>query len=284
MNLGEQIYNLRTLKNLSQNDLASELDVSRQSISKWENNVTVPELDKLVKMSELFDVSLDVLVHGVEAKVKEKSEYEKVVEHVVIVEKHSKTAGVVLLGLGGALLFLLIMLGGDWMSVLPTAPFFICGIICLVAKQHRVLLCLWGLYLSIYQYLRFGTGITFNIVFQTFYFEPSWNYMRLIIGWVLLLSYLVLIVASLWGMRKEMLLPTKYNVLKTITLWLVVPLKEVVHRVLIQFSYQNDLNWNYGLRVLIAIIDAVCIASLAWALVLTISILRTKRENSKLVS
>ena len=67
MNLGENIYKLRIAKNLSQEDLASALEVSRQSVSKWENNSAVPELDKLVKMARLFEVSLDELVSGAEA-------------------------------------------------------------------------------------------------------------------------------------------------------------------------------------------------------------------------
>ena len=64
MNLGENIYRLRTEKNMSQGDLADALEVSRQSVSKWENNSAVPELDKLKKMSQLFDVTLDELVNG----------------------------------------------------------------------------------------------------------------------------------------------------------------------------------------------------------------------------
>ena len=66
MSLGETIYTLRTRRNLSQGDLAEQLDVSRQSISKWETDRSVPELDKLVKMSRLFGVSLDELVLGAE--------------------------------------------------------------------------------------------------------------------------------------------------------------------------------------------------------------------------
>lgn len=64
MNLGENIYHHRTGRNLSQGDLANALGVSRQSISKWENNAAVPELDKLIKMSELFDITLDELVYN----------------------------------------------------------------------------------------------------------------------------------------------------------------------------------------------------------------------------
>lgn len=61
MNLGENIYRLRTERNLSQGDLAEALDVSRQSVSKWENNAAVPELDKLIRLSRIFGITLDEL-------------------------------------------------------------------------------------------------------------------------------------------------------------------------------------------------------------------------------
>lgn len=61
MNLGEKIYELRMKMNLSQGDLAEKLDVSRQSVSKWENNTAVPDLDKLIKICDVFEISLDEL-------------------------------------------------------------------------------------------------------------------------------------------------------------------------------------------------------------------------------
>ena len=64
MSLGETIYRLRTEKNLSQGDLAEKLGISRQSISKWENNSAIPDLEKIIKLSEIFEVSLDELVKG----------------------------------------------------------------------------------------------------------------------------------------------------------------------------------------------------------------------------
>lgn len=66
MNLGERICRLRNERNMSQGDLADALEVSRQSISKWETHGSVPDLDKLVKLSELFDISLDELIAGKE--------------------------------------------------------------------------------------------------------------------------------------------------------------------------------------------------------------------------
>ena len=64
MTLGENIYRYRTLKNWSQGDLAEALDVSRQSISKWENNLAAPDLDKLIKLHTVFEVTLDELILG----------------------------------------------------------------------------------------------------------------------------------------------------------------------------------------------------------------------------
>ena len=64
MSLGTNICRLRTANNLSQGELAEALGVSRQSVSKWETDASVPELDKLVKLASLFGVTLDQLVTG----------------------------------------------------------------------------------------------------------------------------------------------------------------------------------------------------------------------------
>lgn len=62
MTLGEKIYRLRTEKGLSQEAFGEVLNVSRQSVSKWETDQSVPELDKLVAISEFFEVSTDYLL------------------------------------------------------------------------------------------------------------------------------------------------------------------------------------------------------------------------------
>ncbi len=64
MNIGENIYKYRTASGMSQTDLANSLEVSRQSVSKWENNSAVPDLERIVNMSRLFGVTLDELVFG----------------------------------------------------------------------------------------------------------------------------------------------------------------------------------------------------------------------------
>ena len=64
MTLGEKISWLRKQKGLSQGDLADKLGVSRQSVSKWETDASVPDLDRLVVLSRLFGITLDELVCG----------------------------------------------------------------------------------------------------------------------------------------------------------------------------------------------------------------------------
>lgn len=64
MKIAEQIFRLRSRAGMSQEELADLMEVSRQSVSKWETGTSVPEIDKLVKMSALFGVSLDELVTG----------------------------------------------------------------------------------------------------------------------------------------------------------------------------------------------------------------------------
>lgn len=67
MTFGERLTQLRKTQNLSQEALAELLDVSRQSISKWENDKAYPEMTRLLFMSDYFHVSLDYLMRGVES-------------------------------------------------------------------------------------------------------------------------------------------------------------------------------------------------------------------------
>lgn len=62
MILGEKIMELRKRNGWSQEELAGKLNVSRQSVSKWESAMSVPELDKVLQLSEIFEVSTDYLL------------------------------------------------------------------------------------------------------------------------------------------------------------------------------------------------------------------------------
>lgn len=62
MTIGEKITKLRKEHNLTQEQFAEVLKVSRQSVSKWELNSTYPDTEKLVRISKIFDCSLDYLL------------------------------------------------------------------------------------------------------------------------------------------------------------------------------------------------------------------------------
>lgn len=62
MDISEKLLNLRKAHNLTQEQLAEQLDISRQSVSKWESGQAVPETDKLVALSKIFHVTTDYLL------------------------------------------------------------------------------------------------------------------------------------------------------------------------------------------------------------------------------
>ncbi len=62
MNIGENLKKLRKEKGLSQEQLADILNVSRQSVSKWESDLAYPETEKLIKLANLYDISIDSLL------------------------------------------------------------------------------------------------------------------------------------------------------------------------------------------------------------------------------
>ena len=62
MEFHNKLYNLRKQRGLSQEELANRLNVSRQTVSKWEVGDSTPEMEKLIAISDLFEISLDELV------------------------------------------------------------------------------------------------------------------------------------------------------------------------------------------------------------------------------
>ena len=80
MSLSENLQNLRKIKNMSQEELAEKLNVSRQAVSKWESGNGFPETEKIINICEIFDCSMDELVKGkiTEDVKKDKNDYDTV--------------------------------------------------------------------------------------------------------------------------------------------------------------------------------------------------------------
>ena len=89
MNLGEKIFELRKRKNLSQEEVAEILNVTRQTISKWETNQSTPDFDKIIPLCEMYDISADELLTGT------KKEQKIISKNIDEVKKQKRTIGLI---------------------------------------------------------------------------------------------------------------------------------------------------------------------------------------------
>ncbi len=204
MNLGERIYELRSKAGLSQGELADRLDVSRQAVSKWENNSAVPELDKLLKMSELFSVSLDGLVKGtiteeaVEENIKNDGHYAVLKASF----PQRKIAALILFGMGFFTGLAFMLLGGLF-GLLYAVPFVVFGLICWFSERHTFIRCLWAALFMINAFCRWATGISVSAVLYTFSWTYEMNYLILVFSWVLLLFNVFTVLYTAVKLGKE---------------------------------------------------------------------------------
>ena len=74
MTLGEKIYKLRTKRSMTQEQLAEKIGVSRQSVSKWETDSAIPDIEKLKLLAEIFEVSITGMECEEDTKRKDEKE------------------------------------------------------------------------------------------------------------------------------------------------------------------------------------------------------------------
>lgn len=167
MTLGQKIFELRNKQKMSQGDLAEKLNVSRQSISKWETDASVPELDKLIMLSDLFNITMDELVRD-ELPEKDtdekKASTEKSNSETVVINKQmsiQKIIGFILLGAGIICLPMLYLIGPG--ALIFSAAFIFFSLICFFIKKHAGLIIAW--ILTIAALIFFPTCTSVNIFF-----------------------------------------------------------------------------------------------------------------------
>ena len=235
MSLGEKIYKLRNERNLSQGDLADALEVSRQSISKWETDASVPELDKLVKLSEFFAVSLDELILD-----RTQAEQPPVLEPKRIYTEHTgishtqKTVGIVLICVSAALWLLIALLGDILSGLILAAPFVACGIICLRVRRNAGLWCAWAVYLFIDIYLRFTTGIHWGYVLVPLIYSSGEMTTHLIVAWCLLAVYATLTVMTALRMKQAFPVVFRNELIGTCSCWAARLITRAISMVVVQ--------------------------------------------------
>lgn len=152
MTLAEKLAALRGERKLSQGDLAEKLDVSRQSVSKWETGQAVPELDKIIKLADLFSVTVDELVRDGE-KPQPEAPKPEVTERVVYVKQRltmAQVLGVVLLILGllSVILGVAVSGGSGTYLAMGGAGMVVLGLPFLLVRKHPVLIVGWLVWLA----------------------------------------------------------------------------------------------------------------------------------------
>lgn len=103
MKIGDKIKNARIQKNYTQEQAAENLLVSRQTISNWENGKTLPDIMSIIKMSELYEVSIDALIKGDEVllqKMENDARVIKAEKKIVVFAWISIAIGTILIILG----------------------------------------------------------------------------------------------------------------------------------------------------------------------------------------
>ena len=83
MNIGEQILKYRKKEGLSQEELSNKVGVTRQTISKWELNETLPDLKQSIILSKLFNISIDEFINY--ERINKKDKNNKVVKTIIII-------------------------------------------------------------------------------------------------------------------------------------------------------------------------------------------------------
>ncbi len=204
MKLCERILRLRTERGMSQEELAAYLDVSRQSVSKWETGTSVPELDKLMKLRELFGVTLDDLVCEKEP-IEKKPEREQmpVVREVIPGRK-----------IVGAVLFAISLLSLYFLPASAVLLFAVLGVCCFLITERTWLVGAWILFLyfdglyaiydsTVYYRLRIlvGLGAVILILWTVFSFRRmtlALSYRRTLM-WMSALTLALVVIVPLIG-------------------------------------------------------------------------------------
>ena len=308
MTLGQRIYTLRTGRGMSQEDLADALGVSRQSVSKWETDGSVPDLDKLVRLCDVFAVSLDSLVRGeapaaadhTGAPPEEGTEgagpppeseagggasgetprspasdgLGGTAQPVRAGIELRITAAIVLLCMAFLVVLVCTPLFGLLTGLIFCTAFLLPGLTCLIFRRHTGLWCAWSVLLAVYTYLRLATGITWSVVLMTPWFTWEMNYFRLVIGWLEFLWLALMIVLTARSLGKIPTEPTRRALVWLIVSWAIyVALR-------IPFRLPELPRWSYGLVfTLYALLEWARVAALTAALVRTVRYVRDRRTQ-----
>ncbi len=197
MTLGERIAYYRGKLGLSQGELAEQLGVSRQAVSKWETDAGLPDLERLIALSRLYHITLDELVKGESPEETAEAPEEVPVDAVIAkpaAPSGQKTIGYILLGVG--LLCAVLALFLNWALLIPAVYFLICAVLCLTLRRYAGRIIIGGTLLAILlPAQRWFGGVSLGSVINPIVYQSEYFGIGLLISWALwavLILYVVL--------------------------------------------------------------------------------------------
>ena len=174
MTIGQRISELRKERSYSQEYVAEQLNVSRQAVSKWETDLSVPDTNNLIALSQLFAVSVEYLATGKQSEPMLKTSPEVRIEYVPVPQKPAlgvqKILGIIFLTMAllalvlGILLENVLFLG---VSILWS----VIGAILLAVRRYAWLVLLWTLLIAIFFGVCFLTTGNIFAVFDPDYYR-----------------------------------------------------------------------------------------------------------------
>lgn len=198
MTLGERIAYYRGKLGLSQGELAEQLGVSRQAVSKWETDAGLPDLERLIALSRLYHITLDELVKGEAPEETVEAPEEVPVDTVTTkptAPNGQKAIGYILLGVG--LLCAALALVLNLALLIPAAYFLICSVLCLTLRRYAGRIIIGGtLFAVLLPAQRWFGGINLGSVINPEVYQQLEHFrIGLLISWALwavLILYVVL--------------------------------------------------------------------------------------------
>ena len=128
MEIGKKLKNARIKAGLTQEKAAEKIDVSRQTISNWENEKSYPDIISVIALSDLYSISLDELLKG------DQKMTEHLAESTNVVKSNKKLTGAIILNI--VLMILLIALN----MLLPEGTYYLVIVFCVVIMSSSALL------------------------------------------------------------------------------------------------------------------------------------------------
>lgn len=105
--------------------------------------------------------------------------------------------GKALCGLSLLLIIIFALLRSFFTGLFLALPIFSCGLILIFKRENVLLYCLWTIFFFADIYIRYGTGITWRLIFLTKNFLPQWNYSRLIVAWIEFIIFILLTIITI---------------------------------------------------------------------------------------